>query len=69
MAPIDQRHHRQDCRDAEVANDRATIVAALSGELTQRLRKHPVPPRRHDVDRKPARWPPLCLWQATAAPE
>lgn len=45
MAAIDQRHHRQDCRDAEVADDRAAILAALSGELTQRLSKHPVPPR------------------------
>jgi hypothetical protein len=36
MAAIDQRDHRQDCRDAEVANDRAAILAALSGELTQR---------------------------------
>jgi hypothetical protein len=50
-------------------NDRAAILAALSGELTQRLSKHAVSPRRHAVDRKRARWRPLCVWQATAAPE
>lgn len=59
MTPIDQRDHRQDCRDAEVANDRAAILAALSGEVTRRLSKQPVPPRRHAVDRKRAHWRPL----------
>jgi hypothetical protein len=59
MTAIEQRHHRPDCHDVEVADDRAATLAALSGELTQRLSKHPPPPRRHVPERKRSPWQPM----------
>lgn len=59
MTATEQRHHRPDCRDAEVADDRAATLAALSGELAQRLSKHPLPPQRHTLERERSRWQPL----------
>jgi Putative peptidoglycan binding domain len=59
MTAIEQRHHRPDCRDVEVVDDRAATLAALSDELTQRLSKHPLPPRNHALERERSRWQPL----------
>jgi hypothetical protein len=57
MAAIEQGHRRPDCHDTEVANDRAATLAALSGELKQRLSKHPLPPRRYALEGEHSRWP------------
>jgi hypothetical protein len=61
MTSTEQGHPRLDRREAEVADDRAATLAALSGELTQRLSKHPLPPRRHAPERTRSRWQPLWL--------
>ena len=55
MADIEQGHRRRDSRDVEVADERAATLAALSGELSQRLSKHPLPPRRHAPERERSR--------------
>lgn len=59
MTATKQGRRRPDCREAEVADDRAATLAVLSGELAQRLSKHPLPPRRHAPERR--RWQPLWL--------
>jgi hypothetical protein len=59
MTAIEQGHRHPDCRDVEVADDRAAALAALSGELTQRLSKHPLPPRRHAPEGRHSRHPGL----------
>jgi hypothetical protein len=61
MTAIEQGHRRPDCRDLDVADDRAATRAALSGELTKRLSKHPLPPRRNALEReRSSRW---ASWQ------
>jgi hypothetical protein len=66
MTAIEQRHRDPDCRHAEAADDRAATLAALSGELTERLRKHPLPPRPHPLEGKHPRWP--ALWRIGLPP-
>jgi hypothetical protein len=61
MTAVDQRHHGPACRDTGVASDRAAMLAALSDELTQRFARHPLLPRQHAIERKPARWRTLSL--------
>ena len=52
MTDIEQGHRRRDSRDVEIADERAATLAALSGELSQRLSKHPLPPRCHAAERE-----------------
>ena len=52
MTDTEQGHRRRDSRDVEVADERAATLAALSSELSQRLSKHPLPPRRHAAERE-----------------
>jgi hypothetical protein len=52
MTAIEQGHRRRDSRDVEVTDERTATLAALSGELSQRLSKHPLPPRRHTAERE-----------------
>jgi hypothetical protein len=52
MTDIEQGRRRRDSRDVEVADERAATLAALSGELSQRLSKHPLPPRCHAAERE-----------------
>jgi hypothetical protein len=59
MTATEQGHPRPDRREIEVADDRAATLAALSDELTQRLSKHPLPPRRHALEREHSPWRPL----------
>ncbi|HYT88430.1 MAG TPA: peptidoglycan-binding domain-containing protein [Gemmataceae bacterium] len=59
MTATEQGHPRPDRREVEVADDRAATLAALSRELTQRLSKHPLPPRRHALERERSPWQPL----------
>ena len=61
MTVTEQRHPRANRREVEVADDRAATLAALSGELTQRLSKYPLPPRRHTLERTRSRWQPMWL--------
>jgi hypothetical protein len=61
MTATEQGHRRPECRDVEVADERAATLAALSGELTQRLSKHPLPPPRHALEREPSRG--QALWR------
>jgi hypothetical protein len=58
MTDIEQGHRRRDSCDVEVADERAATLAALSGELAQRLSRHPLPPRRHAAERERS-WSPL----------
>jgi hypothetical protein len=66
MTAIEQGHRRPDCRDIDVEDDRAATLAALSDELTRRLSKHPLPPRRNALERERSRWG--ALWQRGLLP-
>jgi hypothetical protein len=57
MTDIERGHRRPDSRDVAVADERAATLAALSDELSRRLSKHPLPPRRRAPER--SRWQPL----------
>jgi hypothetical protein len=61
MTDIEQGHRRRDSRDVEIADERAATLAALSGELSRRLSKHPLPPRCHAAERERS-WSQL-LWR------
>lgn len=52
MTDIEQGHRRRDSRDVEIADERAATLAVLSGELSRRLSKHPLPPRCHAAERE-----------------
>jgi hypothetical protein len=67
MTDIEQGRRRQDSRDVEVADERAATLAALSGELSQRLSKHPLPPRCHAAERERAWSRPLWRMSLLAA--
>ena len=60
MTAVEKRHRDPDCRHVEAADDRAATLAALSDELAERLRRHPLPPRPHvresERSRRPAPW-------------
>jgi len=57
MTAMEQGHPRPDSRDVEVVDDRAATLATLSRELTHRLSKHPLPPRRQAPESEHSRWP------------
>jgi hypothetical protein len=59
MTAIEQGHRLPDCHDTETSDDHAATLAALSGELTERLSKHPLPPRRHALEGEHSHWPAL----------
>jgi hypothetical protein len=71
MTDIEQGHRRRDSRDVEIADERAATLAALSSELSQRLSKHPLPPRCHAAERERSwsrrRWRIGLLTALTAA--